>query len=106
MPFKGTFQGTDTPSPPTLLQSLTGSGTHVGLFSSTAISGGSPGSISANGDTIETTYIGAFGGHVDVAHARWPAPSLKTVTRRSRKLIPSLAPRVDSPAQGSFYEVP
>jgi hypothetical protein len=71
VPFKGTFQGTDTPAPPTILQSITGNGTHVGLFSSTALSGGS-GSltahwIAADGDSIDTTYVGSFAGHVDLA---------------------------------------
>ena len=72
VPFKGTFQGTDTPAPPTILQSITGNGTHVGQFSSTAVSG-SPGSaqsahwIAANGDSIDTTFVGSFGGHVDLA---------------------------------------
>jgi hypothetical protein len=73
VPFKGTFQGTDTPTPPTLLQSITGNATHLGQFSSTAVSGGSPGAvlsahwIAADGSTLDTTYSGAFGGHVDVA---------------------------------------
>jgi hypothetical protein len=76
VPFKGTFQGSDTSSdtsvPPTILQSITGNGTHVGQFSSTAVSG-SPGSaqsahwIAANGDSIDTTFVGSFGGHVDMA---------------------------------------
>src|SRR5829696_4724413 len=61
VPFHGNFQGTDTPTPPTILQSITGNGTLVGLFSSTAVSGG-PGLltahwIAANGDSIDTTYV-------------------------------------------------
>jgi hypothetical protein len=71
VPFKGTFQGTDTPAPPTVLQSITGNGTHVGRFSSTAVSGGSglltAHWIAANGDSIDTTYVGSLAGHVDLA---------------------------------------
>ena len=64
VPFKGNFQGTDTPTPPTILQIITGNGTIVGRFSSTALSGGpvSPHSahwIAANGDTIDTTFVGS-----------------------------------------------
>jgi hypothetical protein len=72
VPFKGNFQGTDTPTtPPTILQSITGNGTHIGLFSSTSVSGG-PGLktahwIAANGDSIDTTYVGSLAGHVDLA---------------------------------------
>jgi len=72
VPFKGTFQGADTSVPPTILQSITGNGTLVGQFSSTAVSG-NPGTlltahwIAANGDTIDTTFVGALVGHVDVA---------------------------------------
>ena len=72
VPFRGTFQGTDTPVPPTILQSITGNGTHVGQFSSTAVSG-MPGApltahwIAANGDTIDTTFVGSLVGHVDIA---------------------------------------
>jgi hypothetical protein len=71
VPFKGNFQGTDTPTPPTILQSITGNGTLVGLFSSTAVSGGSglltAHWIAANGDSIDTTYVGSFAGLVDLA---------------------------------------
>src|SRR5215831_18815463 len=63
VPFKGNFQGTDTPTPPTILQIITGNGTIVGRFSSTALSG--PGAphvahwIAANGDSIDTTFVGS-----------------------------------------------
>jgi hypothetical protein len=73
VPFKGTFQGTDTPASPGILQIITGNGTHVGLFSSRALSGGPPGSvltahwIAANGDSFDTTYFPAGVQHVDVA---------------------------------------
>lgn len=72
VPFKGTFQGTDTPVPPSIFQNITGNGTLVGQFSSTAVSG-TPGSplaahwIAANGDSIDTTYVGSLVGHVDIA---------------------------------------
>lgn len=71
VPFKGNFQGTDTPLNPGILQNITGNGTHLGEFSSTAVSGG-PGILSAhwiaaNGDSIDTTYVGSLGGHVDLA---------------------------------------
>ena len=66
VPFKGTFQGNDAVSPPTLTQSITGVGTHVGQFSSTALvtlrPGGGTGSarwIAANGDSIDTTLVGS-----------------------------------------------
>jgi hypothetical protein len=69
VPFKGTFQGNDTVSPPTIFQSITGIGTHVGEFSSTGASSGATGSaqwIAANGDSINTTYVGSAQ-HVDIA---------------------------------------
>ena len=72
VPFKGTFQGSDTVvTPPMILQSITGNGTLVGQFSSTAVSGG-PGAhsahwIAANGDSIDTTFVGSLSGHVDMA---------------------------------------
>jgi hypothetical protein len=71
VPFKGTFQGTDTPAPPAPpLQSITGNGTLLGQFSSTPPVSGSPGSAhwsAANGDSIDTTYVGSLDGHVDMA---------------------------------------
>ena len=73
VPFKGTFQGSDTVTPPTLTQSITGTGTHVGQFSSTThltltASGGTGTGewIAANGDSIDTTVVGSSE-HVDVA---------------------------------------
>src|SRR5690348_8180372 len=66
--FKGTFQGNDAPGTPPL-QSITGSGTYVGQFLSIPVAG-SPGSaqwISANGDSIYTTYFGRLDGLVDAA---------------------------------------
>src|SRR5215469_17500836 len=66
VPFKGTFQGSDTVTPPTLTQSITGTGTHVGQFSATAFlkltaSGGTGTArwIAANGDSIDTTVVGS-----------------------------------------------
>jgi hypothetical protein len=62
VPFKGTFQGTDAVTPPTLTESNTGTGTLLGRFSSTALFSfatrqGSTQWIAANGDTIETTWV-------------------------------------------------
>lgn len=66
VPFNGTFQGNDTVIPPTLTQSITGTGTHVGQFSSTTYltltgSGGTGTGewIAANGDKIDTTVVGS-----------------------------------------------
>jgi hypothetical protein len=66
VPFKGTFQGNDTVTPPTLTQSITGIGTLVGQFSSTTVltltaSGGTGSAhwIAANGDSIDTTIVGS-----------------------------------------------
>ena len=73
VPFKGTFQGSDGVTPPTLTQSITGTGTHVGQFSSithltlTASGGTGTGEwIAANGDSIDTTVVGSVE-HVDMA---------------------------------------
>jgi hypothetical protein len=73
VPFNGTFQGNDTVIPPTLTQSVIGTGTHVGQFSSTTHltltgSGGSGTGewIASNGDKIDTTVVGASE-HVDIA---------------------------------------
>lgn len=66
VPFKGTFQGSDTVTPPTLTQSITGTGTLVGQFSSTTVltltaSGGTGSArwIAANGDSIDTMVVGS-----------------------------------------------
>jgi hypothetical protein len=67
VPFKGTFQGNDTPGTPPL-QSIAGNGTHVGEFSASA--GSAPQSthwIAANGDSIDTTYSPISVRHVDSA---------------------------------------
>jgi hypothetical protein len=73
VPFKGAFQGNDTVIPPTLTQTITGTGTLAGQFSSTThltltASGGTGTGewIAANGDTIDTTVVGS-GEHVDMA---------------------------------------
>jgi hypothetical protein len=73
VPFKGTFQGSDTVNPPTLTQTIMGTGTLVGQFSSTTVltltaSGGTGSAqwIAANGDIIDTTVVGS-GVHVDMA---------------------------------------
>ena len=66
VPFKGTFQGTDTVTLPTITQRITGTGTQVGQFSYTTFltlgpSGGKGSGqwIAANGDTIDTTVVGS-----------------------------------------------
>jgi hypothetical protein len=71
VPFKGAFQGNDTithptPTQPTLTQSITGIGTHVGQFSATTVltltaSGGTGSArwIAANGDSIDATVVGS-----------------------------------------------
>src|SRR5262249_555814 len=64
--FNGTFQGNDDSShEPTLIQSMTGIGTHLGRFSSTTtLTIGPSGGIgtatwtAANGDSISTTVKG------------------------------------------------
>ena len=73
VPFNGTFQGNDTVLPPTLTQAITGTGTHVGQFTSTThllltASGGSGTGewIAGNGDRIDTTVVGSSV-HVDMA---------------------------------------
>jgi len=73
VPFKGTFHGNDTVTPPTLTQRITGTGTLVGQFSSIAFNtiSTSPATgtarwIAANGDTIDTTLVGSLV-HVDTA---------------------------------------
>ena len=73
VPFKGTFQGNDTVAPPMLTQSITGTGTLVGQFSSTThltltASGGTGTGewVAANGDSIDTTVVGSAE-HVDMA---------------------------------------
>jgi hypothetical protein len=66
VPFKGTFQGNDTVTLPTITQRITGTGTQVGQFSSTTFltlgpSGGTGWGqwTAANGDTIDTTVVGS-----------------------------------------------
>jgi hypothetical protein len=66
VPFKGTFQGNDTVTPGTIIQSITGIGTLVGQFSATALltlgpSGGTGAAHwnAANGDSIDTTVVGS-----------------------------------------------
>ncbi len=73
VPFKGTFHGNDTVTPPTLTQSITGTGTLVGQFSSVAFmtistnpATGTARWIAANGDSIDTTVVGSLE-HVDMA---------------------------------------
>ena len=64
--FKGTFQGSDVVNPPTITQSITGIGTHVGQFSSVTVQTIGPAGgtgvghwIAANGDSIDTTDLGS-----------------------------------------------
>src|SRR5215472_10859900 len=78
VPFKGTFQGNDTVTPPIITQSITGVGTLVGqFFSVTSLTTGPSGGtgsgywIAANGDRIDTTVIGS-GEHVDMAPCQVP----------------------------------
>jgi len=62
VPFKGTFQGSDTVAPPTITTSATGTGTHLGQFSFAhvitfpALTGSSHW-VAANGDSIDTTSV-------------------------------------------------
>ena len=62
VPFKGTFQGSDTVAPPTITTRATGTGTHLGQFSFThvitfpALTGSSQW-VAANGDSLETTSV-------------------------------------------------
>jgi hypothetical protein len=72
IPFKGTFQGTDTTNetatPPTIASAATGTGTHLGQFSLTQdltlnfgnfTDTGSAQWIAANGDILYTTVAGS-----------------------------------------------
>ena len=62
VPFKGTFQGSDTVAPPTITTRATGTGTHLGQFSFAhvitfpALTGSSHW-VAANGDSIDTTSV-------------------------------------------------
>ena len=64
VPFKGTFQGSDTVAPPTITTRATGTGTHLGQFSFAhvitfpALTGSSHW-VAANGDSIDTTIAGS-----------------------------------------------
>ena len=63
VPFKGTFQGSDTVTPPTTIAtSASGTGTHLGRFSFTHVITlttltGSAHWVAANGDSIESTSV-------------------------------------------------
>ena len=62
VPFKGTFQGSDTVIPPTITTAATGIGTLVGQLSLTDVftltSGTGTGHwIAANGDSIDSTFV-------------------------------------------------
>ena len=63
VPFKGTFQGSDTVTPPaTIATDATGAGTHLGQFSFTHVLTlntltGSAHWVAANGDTIDSTSV-------------------------------------------------
>ena len=66
VPFKGTFQGNDTVTLPTLTQSISGVGTLLGQFSSTTVITFGPSGptgtgtwTAANGDTISMTMVGS-----------------------------------------------
>ena len=62
VPFKGTFQGSDTVAPPKITTNATGTGTHLGRFSFAhvitfpALTGSSHW-VAANGDSIDTTSV-------------------------------------------------
>ena len=62
VPFKGTFDGSDTVTPPTITTRATGTGTHLGRFSFAhvitfpALTGSSQW-VAANGDSLETTSV-------------------------------------------------
>ena len=60
VPFKGTFEGSDTVAPPTITTRASGTGTHLGQFSFTHVitfpaRTGSSQWVAANGDSLETT---------------------------------------------------
>ena len=63
VPFKGTFQGSDTVTPPvTIATAATGTGTHLGQFSFTHVLTlttltGSAHWVAANGDSIDSTSV-------------------------------------------------
>jgi hypothetical protein len=63
VPFKGTFQGSDTVTPPaTVATDATGTGTHLGQFSFTHVLTlstltGSAHWVAANGDSIDSTSV-------------------------------------------------
>ena len=62
VPFKGTFQGSDTVTPPTVAVAATGTGTHLGQFSFTHVFTlntltGSAHWVAANGDSIDSTSV-------------------------------------------------
>ena len=63
VPFKGTFQGSDTVTPPTTIATAaTGAGTHLGQFSFTHVVTlntltGSARWVAANGDSIDSTSV-------------------------------------------------
>src|SRR5262245_14825044 len=63
VPFKGTFQGSDTVIPPTTIATaVTGTGTHLGQFSfnhvlTLSTLTGSAHWVAANGDSIDSTSV-------------------------------------------------
>ena len=63
VPFKGTFQGSDTVTPPvTIATAATGTGTHLGQFSFSHVLRvntltGSAHWVAANGDSIDSTSV-------------------------------------------------
>jgi hypothetical protein len=74
VPFKGTFQGTDTVNPPTITSRITGNGTLVGQFSTTTLLTFGPSGVTgqarwvaANGDSIDTTLVFPSSQLVDMA---------------------------------------
>jgi hypothetical protein len=79
VPFKGTFQGHDTVTPPTITTTATGIGTHVGQLSLTDVLT----LTSASGGTGTGRWIAANGGRIDstfVASADMSTHSLGYIT--------------------------
>ena len=100
MPFKGTLQGNDAVARPTITTAATGIGILVGQFSCTTVSTltsafGGTGTghwIAANGDTMDTTFVGS---------ADMSTGSLGYVTVTEIHTITSGTGQFDG-AQGSF----
>jgi hypothetical protein len=89
VPFKGTFQGNDTVTLPTITQTITGTGTQVGQFSSTTLlTLGRP----CGYGTLPGCGCGAWRylqyRHANSHHYRWYG----SIRRRPRELYPDALP--------------